>query len=71
MSLSKLDSRRTKEGFLKGILGTGVYKQKARAVLFFFCPHWPGSAPSRPLAVVKRLMGDEPSVIRVDFSPSA
>lgn len=32
------------------------------------CP-WPGSAPSRPLAVVKRLMGDEPSVMRVDLSP--
>lgn len=36
-------------------------------------PHWlwPGSAPSRPLAVVKRLMGDEPSVMRVDLSPRA
>lgn len=38
-------------------------------------PHWlepcPGSAPSRPLAVVKRLMGDEPSVMRVDFRPKA
>lgn len=38
-------------------------------------PHWlepcPGSAPSRPLAVVKRLMGDEPSVMRVDFRPRA
>lgn len=38
-------------------------------------PHWPrpcpGSAPSRPLAVVNRLMGDDPSVMRVDFSPRA
>lgn len=33
--------------------------------------HWPGSAPSRPLAVVKRLMGEEPSVMRVDLSPRA
>lgn len=44
-----------------------------RKVLLAFGSHWVdvGSAPSRPLAVVKRLMGEEPSVMRVDLRPRA